>query len=205
MPSDFAFQVLMPAALGTVSFAFIGLGFYAIVRSRPFVVHARWMLLILLLGMSPPLAMQVSSFFDHYSGGGLGLETLTSPLMMIIVVWFMAQQTRGYVIFGTTQESFRDAVLAALLDLNLPFEESMSSIRIPSVPAELNVAVQGWIGTGQLRLRNGGRPGLLGAIVRRMSNHFGSSQVKTNMTSAIVCLILGVFMGVTVLTLMFAA
>ena len=206
MPFEFTFHILMPLTLGVVSLSFIALGLYALTRKRPFIIDARWMLAIVVVAMLPSVVMQLTVLFvqDRHRSG-LDVTSSISLLMTIILVGYIALQMRGYIIFGTTQDSFRDALLSALASLNLRVEETLSSIRLPSVPAELQVAVYGWIGTGQLRLRNGGRPRLLADVAGRMTTHFNSAKVKTNMTSAVAYLILGILMSAMVVTIMFAA
>jgi len=205
MPTNFTLHALMPLTLGVVSLSFIAMGLYALIRRRPFVMRAGWMLAVIVVTMSPSVFLQLSQFLaeDRYRSGGLDLMSILSALTTVILICFIALQTRGYMVFGTTQDSFRDAPISALSHLRLTHEETQASIRLPSVPAELQVAVQGWIGTGQLRLRNGGRPGLLGDIADGMSTYFNSTQVKMNMTTAVVDLVLGILIGAMVVTLIF--
>lgn len=197
MPFGSTFHILMPLTLVVIAFAFIGLGLYALIRRRPFVIHARWLLALVVLCLSPSVFLQLSMLFsgDRSLSGGLSAASLISVLSLVIVICFLALQMRGYIVMGTTQDSFREALLASLSSLHLESEETLSSIRLPSVPAELQVAVQGWIGMGQLRLRRGGRPGLLADIAGGMNAHFESADVKTNMTTAVVYVVLGVLMG----------
>lgn len=197
MPFENTFRVMMPLTLGVMSLAFIALGLYALIRRRPFVIHARWMLALVVLGFSPSVWMQLSVFFsgDRSLSNGLSAASLISVLSLVFVICFLALQMRGYIVLGTTQDSFREALLSALSSLHLESKETLSSIRLPSVPAELQVAVQGWIGTGQLRLRRGGRAGLVADIAGGMNTYFSSASVKTNMTSAVAYFIVGVLMS----------
>jgi len=159
MPDDFTFRILIPSTLGLVSLAFLALGLYALMRRRPFVIHSRWMLVLVVIALSPQIFMPLSMFFrePQYRTGWLDATSLMSVLAMVVLIAYMALQMRGYMVFGTTQESFREALLSALSKLNLKVEETLSSVKLPSVPVELQTPVYGWIGTGQVRLRNGGR------------------------------------------------
>jgi len=201
---DFTLRVLMPLTIGLVSLAFIALGLYALMRQRPFIIHSRWMLAIVIIAFSPQVVMPLSLFMSdpQYRTGWLDAASLISTLAMVIMIAYVALQMRGYMVFGTTQESFREALLSALSTLNLKAEETLSSVRLPSVPAELQTPVYGWIGTGQVRLRNGGRPRLLEDIADGMRGYFDSGKAQTNMTTAIAYLILGVLMIGMVITMM---
>lgn len=196
MPFESTFRVVT-LTVGLTSLAFIALGLYALIRGRPFVMHARWMLALAVLPMSPSVFMLSPMFFSggRSASAGLTIILLIAVLTVAIVICFLALTMRGYIVWGTTQDSFRDALMSALSSLNLESEETLSSIRLPSVPAELQVAVHGWIGTGQLHLRHGGPPGLLSDIAGGMNVYFSSANVKTNMTWAVFYLILGVLMS----------
>jgi hypothetical protein len=202
MPFDTTFRIVMPASLGVVAVAFVGLGLYALVRRRPFVIHARWLSGLIVLTFAPSIVLQLSLFFEPQSASaGLSTATVLGVLIQFLVLGVLALQMRGYVVEGTTQESFRDALMSALSGLHLESMETLSSIRLPSVPAELQVAVQGWMGTGQLRLKHGGRPGLLADIAAAMNAYFNSANVKTNMTFSVVYLVMGLLMGAMVVLL----
>jgi hypothetical protein len=200
----FIIRTLMPTALGVVCLVFVGLGLYALLRRRPFVMRARWMLLLLLITFTPSIGMQLSLMFDAKVGESLGLLSVIGPLIFVILIVYFALSVRGYLVFGTTQDSFRDALVAALASLNLPFEESLSTLRLPTVPAELQVAVQGWIGTGQLRLKGQRRQRILADIASAMTGQFNSGRYHTNMATAILYLIMGLLMGATVVALVTA-
>ena len=204
MPHHWTVHSLMPLALAILALVFLGLGAYALARRRPFVLNSRWILLSILVAFAPSVVMQVSVAPVarlRPSRGHLDLISLGAPVMMILVVAFLVVATRGYTVFSTTQGSFRDALIGALRSLNLPFDETLGSIRLPGETAEVQVAVQGWIGTGQLRLRGGNRR-LLAQIAKAMNRQFDITRFQTNMTTAIFYLILGLLMGVMVLAMM---
>jgi hypothetical protein len=203
MSTDFEMRILMPLALGLVSLAFVAIGLYALMRRRPFTVRSRWMLLAAVIGFSPQIITLFSSFVSDpkYRTGWTDATSVLLVAMTVVILAFLAMQMRGYWVFGATQESFREALLSALAGLNLKVEETMSSVKLPSIPAELQTPIQGWLGTGQVRLRSGGRPRLLEDIRARMQAYFDSGNAQTNMTTAIVYLILGILMIGIVTTL----
>jgi hypothetical protein len=161
------------------------------------------MLAIVFVAISPQFILSLSSLGeDRYRSGNLLSMSLISMLVSIALLFYLAMILRGYMVFGTTQRTFRDAVVAALSGLNLKYQETLSSIQLPTVGAELQVAVQGWIGTGQLRLRGGDRPGLLAEVASGMKAYFDSKQVETNMTTAVAYVIAGILMGAMLVPLM---
>ena len=113
--------------------------------------------------------------------------------MFPVMAVFFWLQMKGYLAFAVTGKSFRDGLLAALDKLQLPYEETLSSIRLTSVEADLQVAVQSWIGTGQIKVRPGRHGPLLKKIVQAMKEHFRTAAVETNMIVCVFFLILGIF------------
>ena len=121
--------------------------------------------------------------------------------MFPVMAVFFWLQMRGYLAFGITGKSFREGLVAALEKLQLPYEESLSSIRLTSVEADLQVAVQSWMGTGQIRVRQGRHGPLLKKIVQAMNERFRASPVETNMISCVFFLILGIFAFIGIMAL----
>ena len=167
------------------------IGLRGLLIKRPFLFSARWMFLaiaVLLLG--PMVMLILSPFLFVRPPQLLGWITAVMVPVMALIIWY---QTQGYLAFAVTGKSFRDGLLGALHKLNLPYEESLSSIRLTSVEAELQVAVQSWLGTGQIKVRQGRQRHLLKEIVQAMNAHFRTSPVETNRISCVFSLIVGIF------------
>ena len=107
---------------------------------------------------------------------------------ILVMMWYLL---KGYVAFAVTETSFREALLAALQRLELPYEESLSLIRLTSVNADLQVAVQSWMGTGTIKVRQRARPAVLREIVNTMNEYFRTSSVSTNMVTCILWVVIG--------------
>ena len=59
-----------------------------------------------------------------------------NPVIFTVVLVTMYFTLPGYTMFGITDTSFREALLAALEKLQLPYEEVVSSIRLTSIEAD---------------------------------------------------------------------
>jgi len=101
----------------------------------------------------------------------------------------------GYTIFGVTDTSFREALLAALQKLQLPYEEVLSSIRLTSIEADLQVSVQSWVGSGIIKIKQRKHRSQLTEIVTAMNEHFRTSSVSTNLITCIIYLVMGILMA----------
>ena len=103
----------------------------------------------------------------------------------------MCYQLKGYVAFAITDTSFREALVAALQRLELPFEESLSAVRLTSVNADLQVAIQSWMGTGVIKIKQRAHRSVLEEIVDAMNEYFRTSSVSTNMITCVFLVVMG--------------
>ena len=112
------------------------------------------------------------------------------------MMWY---QLKGYVAYAVTDASFREALLAALQRLELPYEESLSVIRLTSVNADMQVAVQSWMGTGTIKVKQREHRAVLTEVVKAMNDYFRTSSASTNMITSVFMVVLGVVMTILAL------
>ena len=122
-----------------------------------------------------------------------------SPLLYGVILVMMWYQLKGYVAYAVTDASFREALLAALQRLQLPYEESLSVIRLTSVNADMQVAVQSWMGTGTIKVKQRKHRAVLTEVVKAMNDYFRTSSVSTNMITSVFMVVLGVVMTILAL------
>jgi hypothetical protein len=198
MHPEWLLRLMFPVAGSLFGLYFVGIGLRGLIGRRPFLLSTSWMLGGMLLILALPL---VHSLLDLAAGRpvlGLGSSGWLLPVMFVAVAFQLALSLRGYLAFGVTDASFREALLAVLADLQLPHEESLSVLRLPSVGTELQVAVGASIGTAQIKVKRGGQRGLLRKIAKGMNEHYRHNAVPTNLT----CCALYVVMGSVLVAIM---
>lgn len=99
----------------------------------------------------------------------------------------------GYMIFGVSDETFREALTSALNKLNLPYEETISKIKLTGLNADLQAAVASWMGTAQIRIKQWQHVRYAKDIANSMDDYYKNNSVKVNNIAFIVYLILGIF------------
>ena len=195
------YMIYPMVGVGAMAVFLLVIGLRGLLTKRPFLFSARWLLLFMVVIFLGPMAMLIRGPF-LFSGPLQFMDWLPVLMFPVMAVFFWLQM-RGYMAFGITGKSFRDGLLAALEKLQLPYEESLSSIRLTLVEADLQVAVQSWMGTSQIKVRPGRHGPLLKKIVQAMNEHFRTSPVETNMISCVFFLILGIFAVVMVVAMVF--
>jgi hypothetical protein len=193
LPSDF-FNLFMPIVLGLLALTLLGIGLRGLLTRRPFVFAARWLFAFMLLSFLPNAIMPLTFERDFRDASDVFL-TLAGPAMFLVLAVFFWIVMRGHMAFGVTEESLRSGLTAALRELELPYEESLGAIRLPSVPAEIQVAVQGWVGTGQIKSRQRAGSPLVADVARRMNAYFRTTKVSTNLTCCVMYIVMGTLTG----------
>ena len=130
------------------------------------------------------------------------IHWLNPPLFgfILLMMWY---QLKGYVAYAVTDTSFREALLAALQRLQLPYKESLSAIRLTSIEADLQVSVQATAGTGLIKVKQRAHRPVLREIVNAMNEYYRTSSTSTKMTTCVLFLGMGVFMVLCAIGMLF--
>jgi len=190
------YRVLFPAVLGVISVAFLTIGLGVFLRKKPLIFSSRWMFAMILVCFSPQFTM----FFvmpdipgDHHSVEWFLLKLLM-PLMFIVLLAFLWLQMQGYVLFGIVDKSFRKALLSVLDDLRLEHQEEISIIRIPSANLDIQIAIQSWVGAGQVKNKSKSGKEVFQLIIDGLKKRFAQGELETNNTTAVLYMVLGLIM-----------
>lgn len=189
---DIIYSVLFPITAGIMAIFFFGIGIRAILTKRPFLVSNRWLLSMFVVVLVPSIVLSLKSFPGE-------IMNWTSSLLLVVVLVMMWYQLKGYVAYAVTDTSFREALVAALQKLQMPYEESLSVIRLTSVNADRQVAVQSWMGTGTIKVKQRAHRSVLKEIVPVMNEYYRTSAVSTNFVSCVFMVVAGVIMAILAL------
>ena len=189
---DIIYSVLFPITAGIMAIFFFGIGIRAILTKRPFLFSNRWLLSFMFAILVPSIVLSLKSF----SGEIMEWMTILLPGVVLVMMWY---QLKGYVAYAVTDTSFREALVAALQKLQMPYEESLSVIRLTSVNADLQVAVQSWMGTGTIKVKQRAHRSVLKEIVPVMNEYYRTSAVSTNFVSCVFMVVAGVIMAILAL------
>ena len=195
---DTVFPILSPILFGIAAIFFLTVGLRGILTKRPFLISQRWFLSIMCAIIIPTIVLPSLLSFpgDFFMRWG-------SPLMFGFILLMMCYQMRGYTAYAVTDTSFREALLEALQKLQLPYEESLSLIRLTSIEADLQVSVQGWLGTGLIKVKQRAHRSVLREIVNAMNEYFRISSVPTNMITCVCSVVIGGFMVIFTVSMLF--
>lgn len=188
--------VLFPVLFGCMALFFLVIGLRGIIFKKPFLISARWLFILVLLGFSPGL-FQFAWLPKLSDGPGMliALRWLI-PAMFIVILIFLYLTLRGYTAFGVTDKSFREGLLYSLRKLNLPHEETLAALRLPTIGADLQASVQSWMGTGQVKMKQRQFSTVLSDIVKGMNEYYQSGAMsEVKLTCCIFYTVIGVFMA----------
>jgi hypothetical protein len=182
------------------------IGLLGLIKKRPLVIAARQLMWFLLLCYIPvtiqsfvPLFVFSGSEVRVFSDGFWIFLPIFQVAIMALLVFVFWRQMTGYMIFGVSDESFRDALTSALKRLDLPFQETISKIKLTGISADLQAAVAGWMGTAQIRIKQREHVHYTKEIAQAMNEYYKDNIVKVNNIAFIVYLLAGIFMIIFVI------
>ena len=188
MKFDF-YDVMSPILFGFMAIVFLAIGLRGILTKRPFLISQRWLLSVMFAAFIPAILVHLlTPSFNSFN-----FMNWLFPLAFAVILVMMCYQMRGYMAYSITDTSFREALVEVLQKLQLPYEESLSLIRLTSIEADLQVSVQGWMGTGLIKAKQRAHRSVLKEIVNAMNEYFRMSSVPTNMITCVFFLIMGIF------------
>lgn len=177
-----------------------GIGIWGLLKKRPLVFSARQLMWVLFLAYVPgliqsflPLFTWRSSTFSSFNWFTVFMPFIQVALMSLLVFIFWRQMT-GYLVFGVSDDTFRDALLSALNKLNLPFQERLSKVKLTSLEADLYAVVAEWMGSAQIRIKQPQHTQRVRDIAKAMNDYYATVPVKVNNIAYILYLLLGLLM-----------
>ena len=191
---------------GLVAIAFgvyiSGIGLWGLTKKRPLVFPAR-QLMWFMLAMYVPATIQSFVPLFTFSGRSEGsifnlgfwvFFPVFQVIVMALLVYVLWRQMTGYMIFGVSDDTFRNALTSALNKLNLPFQETISKIKLTGIDADLQAAVAAWMGTAQIRIKQREHVHYTKEIANAMNEYYKANTVKVNNLAFIIYLLLGILM-----------
>ena len=195
---DAVYPILSPILFGSAAIYFLVIGLRGILTKRPFLISQRWFLLIMCAIIIPTILLpSLLSFPGNF------FMRWGHPLMFGFILLMMCYQMRGYTVYAVTDTSFREALIEALQKLQLPYEESVSLIRLTSIEADLQISIQAWMGTGFIKMKQRAHRSVLREIVNAMNEYFRMSSVPTNMITCVFSVIIGIMMIIFTVSMLF--
>ena len=190
------FTTLFPILTGIIGIFFLITGLKGLLTKRPFLISNVWMLVMMFV-IFVPMGLSSVMILD-----GDPMSWVV-PLLYSLVLVVMCYQLKGYVAFAVTDTSFREGLVAALQRLELPYEESLSLIRLTSVEVDLQVSIQSWMGTGVIKTRHRAHRSVLKEVVDTMNEYFRTSSVSTNMITCVFWVVMGVALPIVGFSMFF--
>jgi hypothetical protein len=171
----------------------LAIGLRGVIRRRPFLVPARTGFWLMALLFVPTLLSPLRFWFiDDVEPSGIAMLviSLVTCTVLLIMLW---KQTSGYMVFGVSEEQFRQVLHTTLKELNLPFDESLSRLRLTTLDADLQVGIHAWMGTAYLRMKQSQHVGTFRKVVDSLRQDFAGTTVEFNATMCSFYIVFGVF------------
>lgn len=172
---------------------FLLIGVRIVVTKKPLLINSRIFFVFMILCFSPQL-INFMNLFGTEAGARMGAILYLNPLLYTLLLSFFWIQMKGYIAVGVHDESFRDAIHYSLNKNEMPFEEQLSLIKLTSIGAQLQIAVQSWVGTAQLKLKNSNDKSIIKKIVLVINDYYFENDIDVNNITAVFYILMGIVM-----------
>lgn len=194
MNTTILLKVAFPAIFILLAAFFIFIALKTLIGRRPLVFSSRWLFAFMCLAFLPTIANSISMGLS--SPRGVSMIAWMNPLMFTVLLVFFWIQMKGYMAFAISDTYFREALLASASSLGFSIEETMSRLKIKETGQEMQVTIQGWIGTAQLKATSKESKEAVQQIAKGMTTYFQRTPGKMNYMTSYFYLIIGAFMVV---------
>jgi len=157
-------KIYFPLVFACMAFFFLFIGIKVVISKRPLFMPSRYFFALIVLAFSPQFVTMVDIFLKDLPGK-IGLIFLISHILFVCLLVFFWILMKGYMAIGVSDDSFRDAIHFSLKRINQPFEEKLSAIKLTAINANLQIAIQPWVGSAQIRLKQSKDTKLLAEII----------------------------------------
>ena len=192
MNSDILFKLAFPAINIVIGVFFIFVALKTLIGRRPLLLSSRYLFAVMCLAFLPTIANSIVMGLS--SSQSFSKILWMNPLIFLMLLAFLWIQMKGYMAFAISDVYFRDALLASAKSLGYSIEETMSCLKIKETGHEMQVAIQGWIGTAQLKSTAKESNDAVRQIADGMTKYFQSTPGKMNYITSYLYLIVGVFL-----------
>ncbi len=176
----------------TLAVFMLSIGLKVLLKKKPIFIHTRWLLILAAFAFSP---MAINSIVLLIKMGlpPKSLFLLFNLLIYILIVSMFSFAFKGYSFIGVTQDSFIEGLHVALNKLNIKFEETLSCIKFLEYDSQLQVSIQPWMGTAQIKVKGKEDKQLVDSILSEMNVFFQNSGMKTNKIIPVFYVLMGSF------------
>lgn len=186
-------NIYFPLLLSTMALFFLFIGVKVLLNKKPLLLSSKYFFGFMVLAFSPQF-VTAASMLTADIPESFSLFFYLSPIMLVVLLVYLWFQMKGYMAIGISDDSFRDALHYSLNKNNLPFEEQLSTVKLTSINASLQIAVQSWIGAGQIKLKETKNIGVLPAIVGGINQYYSENSIKPNHITSIFYILIGTLM-----------
>ena len=196
-------MIYFPILFTLMSIFFLIIGVKVVLTKRPLFISSRYFFAFTVLGFSPQF-VNTAVLLSKGVPTNLSIILLMSPIVFICLLVFFWLQMTGYIAIGISDDSFREALHFSLKKNELAFEEQLSAIKLTSINAHLQIAIQSWIGAGQLKLKKKNDKSVLPQIISGMNDFYIENDIKPNNITSAFYTIMGIFMLIFAVLLFFS-
>ena len=166
---------------------FLLIALRGLIFKKPFLISSKWLTALtvcILINCLGPI------FFISKEFQMMGLLNI---LFIVFIFSSILIRQQGYMLFGITNTSMRQALLHSLNKLGIGYEETLGVLKLSSEAGEIQAMCYGWTGSGIIRGKKIQDKNLLGKVATEVNSYFQTNEVEASKSVFIRYLIIGIF------------
>jgi len=191
MNTTLLLKFAMPAIFILLAASFMFIALKTLLQRRPLLFSSRWLFGFMCVAFLPSILNSINMGFASKT---IGMIVWMNPLMFTVMLVFFWIQMKGYMAFAISEKYFRDALLASTASLGYTIEETMSRITVKETGQAVQVSIQGWTGTAQIKPVGKGSGDLVKKLADGMNAYFRATSGAMNFLISYFYLIISCFM-----------
>jgi hypothetical protein len=180
-----ALRVLLVVPLLLTAAAFLGISGAIVLRKRPLLIRGSllaWGLLV----VAAPIVLAMLLVANAVAEVEVTCLSALQIGVLAIMVWAAGRAMQGYLIIGTSEETFRDALRSALARLGLPFEETVMGFTLTSLHETLRTHIAPRLGSGQFQMKSSAHREIVPGIAEAVEQYLRVDTSPPEMVAAAV-------------------
>lgn len=186
-----------------ISFLLLALVWFAIglrlvISRRPFIIGSKNLFWILTICLLPRifyyLQILLKSVLSKENFSTLDYANLLSSVGLITILIILWVNSKGYTIFGVTENSLNQSLVEVLEKLGLPFEKILSKWNLTSINVCLEILSPKWVIPGKINVIPKNKVNLIDKIIFEINNYFIHSNANISKVTCYSYVFTGIFM-----------
>ena len=172
-----------------MALCFIFIGGKIMITKKPIIYNSKWMFMLIFICYVPIIFYHLK---EAYPFDKSTFSDFSSPFILFLFLVYLWFVLKGYSLLGVKSDSFRNALVYALQKSDIKYTETFNKIILTDYNSAINIGMQSWMGTGQLRWKTKDALKEKTELINNIREYYKNNEEKPSLITPIFYLIFGI-------------